>query len=712
MSVLNLSKIESDIAVITFDDPDRGANVLSSSVLDELEPHLDALDEQPEVKGLIIASAKPGIFIAGADLREFVASLDVSDEVAEAMCRRGQTLFGRLCQSHYVTVAAIDGLTLGGGAELAIWCDRRIMTSNPKSQYGFPEVKLGLFPGWGGTARAPRIIGLGNAVEMVTGGASISAREAAVMGLVSDVVATDQLQAAAVNLIRNELSSKQYLEDRETWSGPIAISQTELGFLGVTASAVIRQETKGQYPAPEAALEVMLEGSMLDCESACQLEAQGMARLFGSPINAALLNVFFLTDRNKKDTGVDDANIQPQKIGKVGVLGAGIMGSGISAANVKRGMHLWLSDADDRALEAGLRNTLEEAAYDREKRRPSLEKMTKLSPQLNQITSDADWGTCDLVIEAIVENKDVKTEVYRRLEPQLGKHAILASNTSTIPITQLAEQLEHPERFIGIHFFNPVRRMQLVEVIRGEKTSDETVSTSVAYAKKLGKMPIVVQDGPGFLVNRLLTPYMNESLELLAEGVSIEDIDKAAKRFGMPMGPITLYDVVGLDTALFAGRTLWEAFPERINPSPILRLLVKEGRYGQKTGQGFFKYEKKKNRGIHDPELDALIEPLVRPRDHTPEEITMRLFLPMVVEATRLLEDGLVRDVRDIDLGMIFGVGFPPFKGGPMFWVDQVGADHIVEQLKPMESLGQRMVPTQLLSDLAKSHGKFYPDRN
>ena len=652
-STFHLSMPESDIALLTIDMPGKSANILSKSVLAELGDHLDALESRTDLSGLIIISAKPNIFIAGADLREFVASMDIKPEETAKMCSEGQSLFARLSKTPFPTVAAIDGICVGGGAELAVWCDRRIMTNNAKTEIGFPEVRLGLFPGWGGTARTPRMVGLANAVEMVTGGASISADEAYRMGLVCDVVPVDQLQSAAIRLIRQEQETGEYTADRAKWSGTIDISDTELGFLGATASAMIQQQTKGQYPAPLAALEVMMAAVSTDIEAACKLEADGMAALFGSPINASLLNVFFLTDRNKKDTGVDgEATVRD--VQHVAVIGAGIMGAGIAAANVKRKVPLTLSDASDAALAKGVSDVLEEVSFNRETRSADVKRAVEYAPLINGTTSDTEIAQCDVVIEAVVENLDVKKQIFARLEPLLDEKAILASNTSTIPITKLAEGLARPEQFCGIHFFNPVRKMKLVEVIRGEKTSDETVATSVAYAKRLGKSPIVVNDGPGFLVNRLLFPYMNEALELVGEGVEIKHIESTAKKFGMPMGPITLYDMVGLDTALYAGRIMWEAFPSRIVASPILPALVKAGRLGQKSGKGFFDYNNRKKRAQPDPEIGKLIETYLK-SDPTPldkEAIEARLFLPMLLEATRVLEANIVRDARDVDLGL------------------------------------------------------------
>jgi 3-hydroxyacyl-CoA dehydrogenase/enoyl-CoA hydratase/3-hydroxybutyryl-CoA epimerase/3-hydroxyacyl-CoA dehydrogenase/enoyl-CoA hydratase/3-hydroxybutyryl-CoA epimerase/enoyl-CoA isomerase len=706
---LSLAMAEPDVAVLTLDAPGKGANIFSQSVLDELAGQLDALQRRTDLVGLIFRSAKPGIFIAGADLREFAAVKNPTTEQTMAVANRGRTLFQRLSKCPFVTVAAIDGVCVGGGAELAIWCDRRIMTTNPKAQFGFPEVKLGMFPGWGGTARTPRIVGLGNAVELITGGESIDGRTAASMGLVSDLVPSERLSAAAVALVRSEQASKQYLNDREQWSRPLTIDETELGFLGATASAYIQQQTKGQYPAPLAALEVLLGSAGLDVEAAGAMEAEGFAALFGTPINRALINVFFLTDRNKKDPGVEGGAGKVREIKRVGVFGAGIMGSGIAAATVKRELDVTLTDAVPAALAGGVQKVLEEVAYDKATKAADAKRMLKFAPLVKATALDAEFRGCDLVIEAVVEDPKIKMDHYARIEPLLADDTILASNTSAISIARLAEKLKRPERFCGIHFFNPVRKMPLVEVIRGPKTSDATVAAAVAYAKAVGKSPIVVNDGPGFLVNRLLLPYMSEALELILDGVEIKAIENAAKAFGMPMGPITLYDVVGLDTAFNAGRVMHEAFPDRIVESPLLGAMVASGRLGQKTLVGFYKYKDKQGRGEPDPSLADVVRPLVRKQEKLSEEqITSRLFLPMVLEATRILNERKVRDPRDVDLGLIFGIGFPPFKGGLLFWADTLGAGKVVEMLKPFESFGARYQPTPMLLEMARTKGAFY----
>lgn len=708
---IKLSMAEPDIAVLTFDAPGKGANVFSRHVLEELDQHLNALEKRTDLAGLILRSGKPGQFIAGADITEFAAAKDITKEQVYEMCTGGRKLFQRLSKAPFVTVSAIDGIAMGGGAEISCWCDRRIMSDDRRAQLGFPEVKIGIIPGWGGTARTPRMVGLANAVELVCGGEAIDGRAAYAMGLVSDVVPNDKIEQAAINLIRGEQKTKQYLKDRETWSGPLPLDDTELSFLAVTANAFISGQTKGNYPAPIAALNTMVGAARADIEGACEAEAKGMAELFGTPINKALINVFLLMDRNKKDTGVDRTDIKPREIKRVGVFGAGIMGAGIAAAAVRKKIPVTINDAMPAALEKGVRGILEEVSFDKKLKGPSGPKMLENAPLVHDTMIDSEFQHCDLVIEAVIENPDIKKQLYARIEPQLGPDAILASNTSTIPISRLAEGLKNPERFCGIHFFNPVRQMPLVEVIRGAKTSDETVATAVAYAKRIGKSPIVVNDGPGFLVNRLLLPYMNEALELMLDGGDMQAIEKAAQRFGMPMGPFTLYDVVGLDTAFYAGHVMYEAFPDRVVNSPLLAAMVENKRLGQKTGAGFYKYAGgKKGKGEADPSLEPIIAPLRRSQGvkFSTEQIQHRLFLPMVLEATRILEGKVVRDPRDVDLGLIFGTGFPPFKGGLLFWADQIGAKNIVEALKPLESLGERAKPTPMLLDLAAKGRGFY----
>ena len=707
---ITLSFPRVDVALLTFEAPDRPVNVLSSRVLEELAEHLDRLAARDDLAGLLFRSVKPGCFLAGADLRELAAHIDDPPERKIQRVRHAQQCLRKISTLPCVSVAAIDGVCLGGGAELAVWCDRRLLTDSPRTKIGFPEVKLGLFPAWGGTARTPRMIGLANAVKMITQGRSIDPAEALAMGLADDLVPVDRLLSVAMDRIGQERQSGQYLRDRQRWSGPVQLPVAELELLFAAARKSLRTDAPGHNPAPQAALETMQVSAGLDLAAACQQEAAGVARLFGSPVNAALLNVFFLRSHNKKDRGVLAAGIEPREVGSVAVIGAGVMGSGIAAAAVRQQIAVTMADANRQALAEGIEKTLSEVCFDRKTKRPDADRALRYAPLLHSSAADADVAGCDVVIEAVVENPDVKRQIYRRIEPLLQPHTILATNTSTIRITQLAEVLQRPDRFCGMHFFNPVGEMQLVEVIRGPQTSPQTLATAVSFVRRLGKFVIVINDSPGFLVNRMLGRYLNEALDMVGEGAPLQLIEESAKAFGMPVGPLQLYDVVGLDTAFYAGRIMWEAFPDRIKPSPILPALIKAGRLGQKSRAGFFSYRHPHGRPQQDPDVQRIIDNYLKPRADRlePEEVQMRLVLPMLLEATQLLQEQVVQQGRDIDLGLIYGIGFPAVKGGLLHWADTLGAAQIIERLKPLESLGPRFAPTPLLQQMAAAGQKFY----
>lgn len=703
------------VAVIVLDAPGKSVNVLSSAVLDELERRLDEIDVAEGVAGLVIASAKPGVFVAGADLTEFAAGLDRPRAEVTAVCRRGQRLLARLSRCEYVTVAAIDGVCVGGGLELALWCDRRVAAEGDKTQLGFPEVKLGLMPGWGGTARASRLVGLANAVELVTGGESIDGAGAYRLGLVDDLARADGAppRAAALRLVDADRASGEWRRDRERRAAPVAISPTELEFLGATAAAVIQQQTKGRYPAPMAALELMLEASLLPLDEACAAEAEAFAPLFGSEVNRALLNVFFLTDRAKKSwppaaDGRPEGLSPRRESGEgaaVGVIGAGLMGQGIAAANVKRGVRVLMSDNRPEALAAGIEGVLREAAYDKATKTVSADRAIERAALVSARPGTGGLAEAEIVIEAVVENADVKRKLFAEIEPSLRVDAIVASNTSTIPITALAEGLRRPENFAGLHFFNPVRKMPLVEVVRGAKTSDATIERLVAYSRKLGKTPIVVGDGPGFLVNRLLMPYLNEAALLVEEGVPIKAIDRAAKDFGMPMGPLELHDVVGLDTCAHAGRVMHPALGDRLRPAKIVGRLVDAGRLGQKNGRGFYDWEPGKGgkppKGVPSDEAERLSltgNPNPQPPIANSLSLADRLLFPMLLEATRALDEGIVADPRDVDLALLLGIGFPPHRGGLFYWAEGLGQSEVLRRLETLRPLGERFEPTARLT--------------
>jgi 3-hydroxyacyl-CoA dehydrogenase/enoyl-CoA hydratase/3-hydroxybutyryl-CoA epimerase/3-hydroxyacyl-CoA dehydrogenase/enoyl-CoA hydratase/3-hydroxybutyryl-CoA epimerase/enoyl-CoA isomerase len=713
----------SDIAVLVFDDPSRRVNVLSREVLDAFAQALDTLaarSEATKLAGLIIRSDKSGSFLAGADVHELARRVAMAEgSQIEAACQRVHLLFGRLASLPFPTIATVAGTCLGGGTELASWCDRRVVADTPGAQstgstsIGCPEVQLGMFPGWGGTVRLPRIIGLGPAVDLITTGEPLDAIAAVRLGWADDHAPATELLDAAIAMARRESASGAYREDRERRAGPVTLPDAERDCLATFARARIRQKTKGRDPTPEIALDLILEGSRLSAADACRLEAARLAAHWGCATHRALVHVFQLREWNRKTRPATDGATAAE-ITAVGVIGAGIMGGGIAAVSLRRDLGVTLFDAVPESLARGAERVRDDAAYDKQRKGPDPNRRFELSARLKLADSLDSLAGLPLIVEAIVENAEAKRELFARLETLVADDAILASNTSTIPITRQAAHLRHPERFCGMHFFNPVRILPLVEIIRGAATSPQTVERALAFARRIGKSPIVVNDGPGFLVNRVLFPYLNESLQLASEGVRLEDIEAAAIDFGMPMGPLELYDMVGIDTALFAGRVIWSAFADRVQASPILPALLKAGRLGQKSGAGFFRYPAPGAAGPNsgrqpDPALAAVIgDYLSPPRSAASSEIVDRLLFPMLFEAARAMEDGIVDDPRAIDFGVMHGLGFPPFRGGLMFWADQEGLAAILRRNEPFRPLGPRYEPPRLIRELAARQAPFY----
>lgn len=711
---LTLAFPEPDIAVLTFDDPQRRVNVLDRDALDLLDQLLDRLEQHASLAGVILRSTKPGVFLAGADVHQLAERVRTADgaQVAAAS-RRGQTLFRRLEKLPAVTIAALDGLCLGGGVELASWCDRRLAVDAPATSIGCPEVHLGMIPGWGGSVRLARLVGVAPAVEWVTTGEPVSATVARNVGWVDDLVPADKLLDAAVRLVRQEQVSGAYRADRTARAAPRPLSPPERDFLYSTSLAQIRQVTKGRQPAVEKALELVIDGAGLSVDEACERESQALGALWGGPAHRGLFHVFQLRERAKRDSGVGSeaaGAAAKREFTQVGVVGTGLMGAGIAGIALRRELQVRVYDSQAAALERGAKQILDEAAYDRARHGPDPVRRELLATRLQAATQLAPLANCELVIEAIVENADAKRALFQQLEPLVKPDAVLASNTSTIPISKQAESLQHPERFCGMHFFNPVRRLPLVEVIRGRKTSDATIATAVAFAKRIGKSPIVVNDGPGFLVNRMLFPYLNEALQLVAEGVDFEEIEGAAVDFGMPVGPLELYDMVGLDTAVNAGRVIWFAFGDRVVPSPIIPAMVKAGRLGKKNGAGFFRWSSPKAKREHDPELTTILDRYrqCEPKRMSRAEILDRLLLPMLLEATRTLEDGIVSDPAIVDFGVLFGLGFPAFRGGLLFWADAEGLPALLQRCEPLRTLGLRFEPPALLRRLVDERRTYY----
>jgi len=701
------------IGVLTFDLPEKKVNTLGRDVLAELAEIVGRIGTEPEIRGLLFRSGKPGQFIAGADLNELATLAFATKEQVVAGVAYGHTLFTAVSDLPFPTVALVDGACMGGGTELILAMDERIVSGEPHTTIALPETKIGLLPGWGGTQRLPRLVGVPPAIEMICTGDAASPAKAVAIGLAWDAVPADRLVDEGARLVEMLEATGEWRRNRARRRQPVGLSDDQKNFAFAVAEGAVRAKTKGQYPAPLVALRAIQEGCNRTLEDGLRVEQEAALELVGSPTSANLIGVFFMQNRLSRDPGVADPSVRPRPIGRVGVLGSGLMGAGIATAHARSGIPATMVDVDEARLQDGLRRAGEVVTSRMAIGHATPEDLARMLAILSTSTSPRAFADCDLVVEAVTEDEGVKTGMYRELAGILREGAILASNTSTISITRMAAAAPDPGRFVGMHFFSPVDRMALVEVVRGEKTTDETVATVVALAKRLRKTPIVVADCPGFLVNRVLFPYMNEALVLLEEGVPMDAIDDAATAFGMPMGPIALQDLVGLDTSLYAGKVLTAAYADRAVSSRLLGELVKAGRLGRKTGAGFRKYSGKGGKAAPDPAVDALLTTDGTPTPSlAPEQITDRLFLPMLVEAARVLEEGIVREPADVDMGLILGIGFPAFRGGILRWADSLETGRLLGKLERYRALGRRFEPSDSLVRLAAAGKGFYPEPN
>lgn len=707
-NVFRFEELDGQIGLLTIDAPGKKVNTLGRVVMEELSGIVDDLEKRDDLQGLLLNSGKPGQFIAGADLNELGALATATrEEVLEAV-GAGHALFSRISKLPFPTVALVDGACMGGGTELILSFDERIVSAG-KTKIALPEVNVGLIPGWGGTQRLPRLTGIHHAISMITSGAPQDPKTCVGCGLAFDAVPADQLVDEGRRVIGILRDGDLWKENRKKRSQPLGLTDDQMAFAFAVSEGGVRGKTKGQYPAPLAALKAIKEGINLPLEDGLKVEQKVSLDVVGSTISANLIGVFFMNTHVGKDPGFGGTSSKPKDVSRVGVLGTGQMGAGIATAHCRRGVPATMVDINEERLGWGMAAAKKVIDSRIKIGRATHDDMSNMLGLLSTSTSKTAFSECDIVVEAITENEELKTASYKELAPVLRDDAILASNTSTISITRMAESAPNPSRFVGMHFFYPVDRMQLVEVIRGEKTDDETVETVVALARRIGKTPIVMRDCPGFLVNRVLLPYMNESLLLLCEGASMDNIDKAATRFGMPMGPIALHDLVGTDVAMFAGKVVSEAFADRADMCPILEDIVQAGRLGKKAGKGFRQYVGPKGKPAADPDFAEFLEKhRTGSKDFTQEEITNRLFLPMLLEATRVLEDGIVSEPTHVDLGLLLGIGFPPFKGGILHWCDTEGAGAIVNRLDQFADFGKRFEATDSLNQMASSGEKYF----
>ncbi len=715
MSIQESVKVipQGDIAVVVLDLVGEKVNKLSSAVMMRLKEVLQDLKKSP-YKAVIFKSGKEKIFIAGADIEE-IKNLTTKEQVEKAVSG-GQGIFDELEDLPMPTIASINGACAGGGCEFILACDYRIASEDSSTRIGLPETKLGIIPGFGGCVRLPRVIGLPNALDIILAGKLVNPKKAKNMGLVDKVVHPSQLEEFTLKFTKDIISQgakkrKKYFQAKSAGEKfmhsfigkPIVFSQAKKSVLS---------KTHGHYPAVIKAIEVISKTyGMSDREKAMGIERAAFGECAITDVSKNLIHVFYLMEGVKKTSGVANTSVKAKEVKKLGVLGAGTMGGGIAYISADKGIDVRMKDISWDAIRLGLSHARE--IWEKLLRRRSIDKY-ELNQKMDRVSGTLDWSgfkTCDLVVEAIVENMDVKKKVIAEAVANMRADAILATNTSSLSVTEMAEAHPKPEYFAGMHFFNPVNMMPLVEVIRGPKTSDETVVTVFEAAKKMGKLPVVVKDGPGFLVNRLLLPYMSEALFLLEEGMDIKTVDTAyVKDFGMPMGPFALMDEVGLDVCVKVLKIFKKSFGARIETAACMEKLESSGRLGKKNKKGFYLYDdRRKSTGVDTSIYSAL--GLSSPSNPlTTKECIERGVFAMVNECSlALIEDRIVETPHEVDLAMITGTGFPPFRGGLLKYADAVSAKYIADQLEVYAAKGRaRLKPANPLNQMAKTNRKFY----
>jgi len=708
------------ILVVTIDQPGDAVNKVDRALGAALERILERIDRDRAIRGAVLTSGKPDIFIAGADIEQFLEFRVEAD--AENASRFGQRLLNLVERTRVPVVAAIHGACLGGGLEMALACRYRVCTDHPKTVLALPEVMLGLIPGLGGTQRLPRLIGARNALDMILTGRNIRAKKALQMGLVDEMVHPSILLDVATRRAR-ELADGSLKPKRGVARGlaGAALDANPLGRMVVFRKARegVIEKTHGHYPAPLEAIEVVKYGLANGLEKGLDLEAKVFGRMALTPQSRELVFLFFATTALKKDFGVAEPAPAARPVQKLGILGAGFMGAGIASVAVQQGTLVRLKDTDPARVGKGLaavHDVLRERQKKRQITRLQLDDAMALAGGTTEFTG---FGNVDLVVEAVFEDLALKHQVLQVVEQLVPADAVIASNTSTIPIASIAQALTRRDRVLGMHFFSPVHKMPLLEVIVTRETAPEATVTAVAYGRKLGKTVIVVNDGPGFYTTRILAAYMNEAGRMLDQGVAIDGMDRALVEFGFPVGPITLMDEVGLDVAGKVGHVMAEAFGARMLPGEGVRRVVESGRTGRKGRSGFYLYDEDGKKGGVDASVYQLVHAGDRraiPQAMGPVvgieqgEIAERCVLAMVNEAARCLQDGILRSPRDGDIGAVFGLGFPPFRGGPFRHMDAVGIEEIVRKLEALDGrFPERFAPADILVAMARGQKRFYP---
>ncbi|MBT1449919.1 fatty acid oxidation complex subunit alpha FadJ [Glaciecola sp. XM2] len=702
MSAFTLAKQDNGIAILTMDVPGETMNTLKGDFADEISTILDSIEQDSEIKGVVLTSGKKDSFVAGADVT-MLAKCESAEE-AEALSTAGQQMFNRLENSKKTIVAAIHGPALGGGLELALACHYRVCSDSSKTQLGLPEVQLGLLPGSSGTQRLPALIGVQQAMKMMLTGAPVRAKQAKKYGIVDDMVPESILMQVAI-----EMASQPIKKRKSTKSfGTKMLEDTAMGrkLLFKKAREQTLSKTKGNYPAPMYIIDC-IEAGLSNSAKGYATEARLFGKLVMTKESKQLREIFFATTEMKKENGVD--GVAPKKVKKAGVLGGGLMGGGISFVTAtKAKVPVRIKDINENGIAGAIKYSYD-ILNKKVKKRFMLN--SQMQKQLSNITGCLDYSGykhVDIVVEAVFEDLGLKQNMVADIEAHCAPETIFASNTSSIPIGDIAAKAERPENVIGLHYFSPVDKMPLAEVIPHEKTSDEVISTTVEFAKKQGKTPIVVKDGAGFYVNRILAPYMSEAGYLAMEGQAVDAIDRALVNFGFPVGAFKLLDEVGIDVGTKIIPILKAQFGDRFSAPDAFDKLLEEGRKGKKNQSGFYDYKgKEKGKNVDESVYTLLgISPVKKYNDAS---VVERCVLLMLNEAAKCLEEKVIRSPRDGDIGAIFGIGFPPFLGGPFRYMDELGMEHLVGRLEHYASTyNDKYTPADILLKMQKNNETFY----
>jgi len=693
-----------NVATVAFAVPDNKVNVFSETVLTELNDVLDRIAADSNITGLIFSSAKPDTFIAGADVKAIQALQNDSPLKAYQASKIGKVIFDKIANLKIPTVALIHGKCMGGGTEFILSCRYRLASNSPLTAISLPEVKLGVLPGWGGTVRLPKLIGLQAALLLILTAKEVDARKAWKLNLIDEVVDQDKLVLRAHQIINGAHVHRHVLPMRDRILR-FLIEKSPFGRMVIYQGAYksTMRETRGKYPGHIEALKLVIKNYSRPVQEAYEAESNVFAHLVTSEISRNLVTIFFAQSESKK-LPPDVSGLPEIKI--VGVLGAGVMGAGIAQAAANAGYKVVLKDIDQRFVDqgmgkiAGLFNKLVE------RHKISPEEGERKLANIKGTIDYEDMQDCDLVIEAVLEDIKVKSDALTAIEKVINKPFIFATNTSSLSVSELAAVNGHPDKIVGLHFFNPVHRMPLVEVVKGQATAMDTLAAAQSFALKLGKTTVVTADAPGFIVNRVLGPYLREAVILLEQGVPPESIERGATSFGMPMGPFTLLDEIGLDIGIKVTHSLHKSLGERLAPPLLMNKLESLKLLGKKGGKGFYLYEEGK-RSEFNPDILAAIDVPVNKKYQG--EIQDRLFLLMFNEATRCIAEGVITSPALLDLALIYGIGFPPYRGGILRYADHVGLKIIHQKLAFLSQVsGENYAPTEILLEKVATNSNFY----